>query len=1146
MPRKSTSRVAAALRALLALVVLIALLVVVPLLLWQVGVLPTAVPGLDDITGALTSPDNGTLFLGALTLLGWAGWLQFAFAVVVELFYAVVRRRSAPRIRALGAPQRLAGVLVASIVLLIPTGAAMASPTTATAATAGASISASATPGAVKTTPATTQATTVSRAQWTGPTHEVREGDTLWGIAEAKLGDGVRWLEIAKLNTGVTQPDGTVMTADTTWLQPGWTLRLPGNAATTASTTSGTTAPAADTASAPRSHTVTAGETLSSIAEHELGDAGRYPEIADLNKGHVQADGAALTNPDTIRTGWELALPGPSEAVTPQAPAPNTPAPAPEVTTPATPAPAPATAAPSATPSTPGPQTQTPTAEPSSTAQESQATTGGATDTGSDNTDTDGSDTQDAQLAVIGAGAAFLAAGLMTTIGVRRTLQQRRRRHRRRIPMPQGEVATLEREMRSAQSIIGPDYLDRALRTLAVRCAEAGRPLPEIEAVHLSPRGIDLYLAAPAGPVKPFVASDNEAWTCPARSPHVLSEEEAAVTAAPYPALVSLGETLEEDSSVLVNLECVGLIALDGTEADVRDVQLALAAELCTSRLTREAAVVLAGVGPELAERFSDRAGHHEEVAEAVAELRSHDALQRTALEEAGAAGLGEVRLDEAGADAWTASVLLASALDEGDACEQVKDLLMSRPRTAVAVVAPAGALSVPSAWVLDASPGALVALPGFGLEVVLQRLTPDRYGKLVNLLATADREDDVAPPAWTLGAQAIGTTTEGGPGFLETALATDAIDTDEDEDATDVAGPSPARADATADNQVDQTAQEQEQTAEAQPWQASPTAALSPAAMPNFTAMLLATRGEVMQEDPVGGDAAEAGDDIEEADEPTAAPTRLSSISDVLVALNAKPDVPEHPQVRLLGAVELTGAQGPVESKRQRTLLEIAAWFVLHPGRRYEEMDAALWPGKRVTPQFRNPLVSKLRLWVGRNPNLAVDDPGAQYLPAASKQSYAFHPAVSSDWALFQELYARGMNATGPEADLDLARALTLVRGRPFADINPSRYQWVDADLQEMISGIVDVAHELATRRIAARDFHAAALAASKGLTGVPDSELLHRDLFVVCHATGDREGLKRAAHQLARVNDELDTDPEDETVELLARILEGHPVSA
>ncbi|WP_205856362.1 LysM peptidoglycan-binding domain-containing protein, partial [Phytoactinopolyspora endophytica] len=45
------------------------------------------------------------------------------------------------------------------------------------------------------------------------------------------------------------------------------------------------------------------------IAERELGDGARWPEIYQLNRGRPQPGGATLTNPDLIYPGWELLLP---------------------------------------------------------------------------------------------------------------------------------------------------------------------------------------------------------------------------------------------------------------------------------------------------------------------------------------------------------------------------------------------------------------------------------------------------------------------------------------------------------------------------------------------------------------------------------------------------------------------------------------------------------------------------------------------------------------------------------------------------------------------------------------------------------------------------------------------------------------------
>jgi len=50
--------------------------------------------------------------------------------------------------------------------------------------------------------------------------------ETLWSIAEDRLGSAQRWREIAELNYSVLQPDGRSLTDDH-WVEPGWRLVLP-------------------------------------------------------------------------------------------------------------------------------------------------------------------------------------------------------------------------------------------------------------------------------------------------------------------------------------------------------------------------------------------------------------------------------------------------------------------------------------------------------------------------------------------------------------------------------------------------------------------------------------------------------------------------------------------------------------------------------------------------------------------------------------------------------------------------------------------------------------------------------------------------------------------------------------------------------
>ncbi|MER5356267.1 hypothetical protein ABT093_38865, partial [Kitasatospora sp. NPDC002551] len=91
-------------RALFALATLIALLAGVPAVLLGIGVLPDHLPGIDEITAALTSPDSGQLFLGAVTLIGWYGYLSFVISVVLETGAPRRPRPAPPRPRRRGCP----------------------------------------------------------------------------------------------------------------------------------------------------------------------------------------------------------------------------------------------------------------------------------------------------------------------------------------------------------------------------------------------------------------------------------------------------------------------------------------------------------------------------------------------------------------------------------------------------------------------------------------------------------------------------------------------------------------------------------------------------------------------------------------------------------------------------------------------------------------------------------------------------------------------------------------------------------------------------------------------------------------------------------------------------------------------------------
>ncbi|MEU8544561.1 LysM peptidoglycan-binding domain-containing protein [Streptomyces sp. NPDC048717] len=1265
---RNRSIAATLVRALFALVALIVLLAGVPAVLLGIGVLPDHVPGFDEITAALTSPDSGQLFLGAITLIGWYGWLSFVVSVVLETG-AALRHVRAPRIRMLGGSQQLAGALVGGILVLLPAGTAMATPASAAPATVA---TASVTADAHFAT-----ATASSSTAWDGPVHHVQDGDTLWDIAEKRLGAGIEWHRIVDANEGIRQADGSLVTADTTVLQPGWTLRLPADASPGPTADQGGARPqSAGSKAAAATHTVHAGETLTGIAEDELGDADAYPRIVEANKGVTQDDGRSLGDPDEIYPGWKLQIPTaagsdrsdsePDEAQPPreqpadqdkaeerpgagqtQAPAQDDAGPGAGAGTgagetsdqahggqdtgkdqqdgeqpasmPTVPAEQPAAQSPASDHERErhGTPTQAPEAHPAVEAGDSSAT----------------------NVRTLSAAGSVLAAAVLAVIATRRAHQQRRRRPKRRIPMPAGATADFEKQLRVASDITGTALADRALRTLAATCHQAGRPLPEVEAMRITARGIELHLAAVTPPVAPFSehGGNPTVWVCPARAA-LLNEDEAADITVPYPALVSLGET-EDGDAVLVNLEAIGLLRLAGSPADVRAVMLALAVELASSRLASDTQVLLAGAGSDLHHLYPDQIEHHADLGPAISVLQAHDAFQRQALTDSGHDHLRAARLVEDGGDTWIPRILIATVPPTGSAAAELENLLASRPRTSVAVVTAAGGeLDLPGAWTLPAQPGTTVELPGLDLAVKLQHLDAGSYDRLVQLIATSSRTDDVPPPAWTGhtgpadtngprpaftadDASALAPETTAVPSMTTTVTAqgsglatalpsftdfpaarmpdgalTGRGDDWQEEDGSAL---SPAAAGSPA---IDEPADDAGSGSEDEPtsWEApEPAEEDDPKDAPalgadvrdtaepeqDFDEVLDEVLGEVLGErddhsslQPEGeeagsglsaaalgdgpdeketqeADSATAGDQDEDESgltaaalgEPPAAATATeariiprpsAATSTVLAALATPPAEPEDPQIQVLGPVTLAGAQGRVDSNRRNHLLEIAAWLVLHPGLGRQDLDNAIWPGLRKTSGTRNTAMSRLRSWLGPVP---ADDPRGAYLPAVTDGIYRLGPAVTSDWDRFKELYQQGMHHDGQDADVALAHALSLVRGRPFADIDPSKYCWAEADIQEMISAIVDVAHELADRRRQVRDYRAAAQAVTKGMLVDSQSELLYRDLFTICHEMGDLEGLERAAAQLARINAAEGIDSSPETRGLLRTLLKG-----
>ena len=240
------------LRGVLALVAIAALVIGVPVALYAgFGTpWPDHAPSNDWIYADFTAKD----VLALLVAVVWLAWLHFCLCLIVELVAERRGRGLSPHVPggSVGT-QPLARRLIGAV-LLLSGGLAVSMPAATAVTTASAANEhtrpaavAQAAPDAGKAGAVDVADQQTPEARRDGPAAfterdaagmhkyvevqppEGRHYDTMWGIAERYLGDGMRYKEIVRLNEGVTQPDGTTL-KNPDLIYPGWILKLPADA----------------------------------------------------------------------------------------------------------------------------------------------------------------------------------------------------------------------------------------------------------------------------------------------------------------------------------------------------------------------------------------------------------------------------------------------------------------------------------------------------------------------------------------------------------------------------------------------------------------------------------------------------------------------------------------------------------------------------------------------------------------------------------------------------------------------------------------------------------------------------------------------------------------------------------------------------
>lgn len=999
-------------RALAALAALGGILGGLPWALVRFGQWPiTGVPTGEQLSNLRDSVVSDTAVFGVLTLAAWLVWALFLLSFLVEA-RAALQGLQAPTLTFAGPVQRSARLLVATVLVGLTihhsSPHAIALPTTS---------------ARVVTTPLDVVGEVSRPMPATAPPQEsssrtpaalpvaitVGPGDSAWSLAEAHLGDGMRWRELWHLNRNIVQPDGRTW-SDPQIVRTGWQLQVPGM-------------PDREQSAAPTTgevHVVQRGDTLWDIAEDGLGDPHRYPEIFDLNVDDVQPDGHRLEDPDLILPGWELDLPTdppaetslstPSETIgaEPDRPAfPTEPTPEP----------------------TPAPQTQPSASAPTDLAPTEAPPTTFASDGQPASADRSPGSSSSAALATTLAGVTgALAVGLALRIALLRRRRSVRGRRRSRA-LPQA-LAETESAVIAAADVPLVRWAGQELAQLIANLKRhriTGGPV----AVEISEEaGIEVLWETPEPDAPtPWQAADGGwAWRLP-YDPE--ADVPASELSSGIPALVTVGE--RQGRQLLIDLEAYGAITVDGPTDRVDAFLRSLALELASDDELADAYVIDVGLGAVVDHLDRLTRAPLNAAAEALdrAAASVKEALDATRVSNTFEARAGSTIPIEA-------TVVVAGSLDADD-IRRIFDCCAARSGVAV-VAAGSGGTAPCHIQISEDGTAHLAPLDIAFSPVGVASETAQAIDQLLDALAG---EPDVE---MSEGAEVV--------------------------DLRQFEAPSPS---SPSDNGYRSGTDHQ-------------------STPPN--------RSAVGDNGPAEPPSAEL----------FSKPARDPEDPQLLVRVLGRPAVPDRPDLgrrELVLTVYLACREGPVATSA---------------------VQDALWGGKPVETKTVWNVVGATRKVLG---NLAD---GTPVLPAADRShggTLEIAPGVSTDLALLRSLVERASQASSSEA-IDLLRtALDLVNGPPFDAVG---YDWAyrDQNVAEASALIEQATEQLVDLALDATQIDVAREATVRGLRGLPGNEELYRCRMRVEHHAGNLAGVTAAYEELVTYLIDLETEPSPATASL------------
>ncbi|GAA2349511.1 hypothetical protein OKJ48_02735 [Streptomyces kunmingensis] len=1126
LPKWRPRRTLGLLRAVGALIALALTVPALPWVLWHAtGAL--APGGWDAAQHLLGRQDTGALALLAVCVIGWLAWASFVLSLLLEI-PAQLRGVRTPRLPGLQMSQRAAAALVGSLLVLWPTGTALAASPTQAAPRAAVTANATAQPSpavqAQTQTPSARQQAAVpaqgtEQATGTYTVRDTRPAESLWSIAAHLYGQGEAFTHLADANEGRTMADGRVFHADAP-IHPGWVLQLPREVPRVDHTAAETHAEAQEEQQPPtqtraqaqaqaqagnpsdEERVVARGDTITGIALQATGDAGNWRPVYEASRGAQPEGLPCITDADVIVPDQRITIPAelqkepaaPKQHDDAPGPAPdssgagNEPGASRNATPPNSPAqeqqeqkedPAgsgartdDATQRPRATPSAAprpslagqAPERPPVSARPSAPAPEPPAPAGQAAPSAAAQHAEQGPAS-----APTGSQTALqvfgLLAGVVTaSLLARRLWQWRTRRPGQR--MPEGEPQPVEDVLEEVahDGAQGVNRLRAALRLLAQNTDTAVPP--DLRAARITADSIQVLPDDITAPIQPPFTSVRATWWTLPHTMELPDIDETEAGDPPYASMVTLGAT-STGELLLVNLAAWQVLLVDGAHEERAQVMAAMATELAIGPYADYVEVMTCGMGSMAADLRTLGVHYLADPCIAAREFteRVLDAHQNP---------------DDRG---FPYVVLCAAEVEEDVLWQLAQSLERAHQLTPCVLVLPADAATVfTDAETVDATTDTEQRVDALGADLILQRLHTASLAELARAARQAQRPADDPEGIW----EHVPPEPTPVPGPTQRLLAN---------------APAPQDTHATDDTALPAH---------------TPDTSPSAASHPVMFQALLAASGDPGQTQvrPVPVDDAaqeETGQQI--------GPKFRIPVLHALTAGARVPPVPETsdhrtvndavphnaaPRLHVLGTPQMNHLPAGPMSPR---LTELAAHLILKPDSSPDRLCEDLGDAEPWSPRTLSTRLRDLRTALGKTPD------GTSYVPHRPGKTapYAVSDAVQCDWTDFQRLSALGLSR-GPEGLPYLERALALVDGIPLGTHPAS---WMTGVRTRMQADITNVAHTVATYRTQDgphQDLPSARTACRTGLTVDSYCEWLHRALMRTEAAAGNHTGLRAA----------------------------------